>query len=58
MPRPSFETVRDRGRRLKDRVRHARHPLRGWKKWAVIAGQGLAGFVAIFAACGVIWSNS
>lgn len=58
MPRPSFETVRDRGRRFKDRVRHARHPLMGWKKWAVIAGQGLAGFVAIFAACNLVLSLS
>ena len=58
MPRPSFETVKDRGRRFKHRVRHARHPLRGWKKWAVIAGQGLAGFVAIFAACNLVLSLS
>lgn len=44
------DRVRDRARRLKQRVRHARYPLRGWRKWAVIAGQGLAGLIALFAA--------
>ncbi len=58
MRRPSFETVRDRGRRLKNRVRKARHPLTGWRKWAVITGQGIAGFVAIFAACNLVLSLS
>ncbi|MFC5343007.1 hypothetical protein ACETK8_13995 [Brevundimonas staleyi] len=58
MQRPSFETIKDRGGRFKHRVRHARHPLTGWKKWAVIAGQGLAGFVAIFAACNLVLSLS
>ncbi|MCW0044984.1 sarcoglycan [Brevundimonas sp. BT-123] len=38
-----------RARRLLERIRHARHPLRGWRRWAVIAGQGLVGFVALFA---------
>ena len=58
MQRPSFETVKDKGRRFKDRVRTARHPLTGWRKWVVIAGQGLAGFVAIFAACNLVLSLS
>ncbi len=58
MRRPSFEIVRDRGRRFKHRVRNARHPLTGWRKWAVIAGQGLAGFVALFLACNLVLSLS
>lgn len=58
MRRPSFERVRDRGRRLKHRIRHARHPLAGWRKWAVIAGQGLAGVVALFLACNLALSLS
>ncbi len=39
----------NRADRVLDRVRHARHPLHGWRRWAVIAGQGLAGFVVLFA---------
>ena len=58
MRRPSFEVVRDRGRRFKTRVRTARHPLTGWRKWAVITGQGLAGFVALFLACNLVLSLS
>ncbi|WP_288757844.1 hypothetical protein [uncultured Brevundimonas sp.] len=44
--------------RLLQRVRHARHPLQGWRRWAVIAGQGLAGFVALFAAVNLALSLS
>lgn len=58
MPRPLAETLRDRVRRLRNRVRRARHPLNGWRKWAVISGQGLAGFVALFAACNLVLSLS
>ncbi|WP_309627183.1 hypothetical protein [Brevundimonas sp.] len=58
MRRPSFEHVRDRGRSLKYRVRHARHPLAGWRKWAVITGQGLAGFVVLFLATNLALSLS
>jgi hypothetical protein len=47
-----------RGRRLMERVRHARHPLRGWRRWAVIAGQGLVGFVALFALVNLVLSLS
>lgn len=47
-----------RGRRLLERVRHARHPLRGWRRWAVITGQGLIGFVALFAAVNLTLSLS
>lgn len=49
MARPVFERVRDRARRLRRRIAKARYPLNGWRKWAVIAGQGLAGFVVLFA---------
>ncbi len=45
-------------RRLLERVRHARHPLRGWRRWAVIAGQGLVGFVALFAVVNLVLSLS
>ena len=47
-----------RATRLLQRVRHARHPLRGWRRWAVIAGQGLAGFVALFAVVNLTLSLS
>ena len=47
-----------RGRRLLERVRHARHPLRGWRRWVVIAGQGIGGFVALFAAVNLALSLS
>ncbi|WP_295227379.1 hypothetical protein [uncultured Brevundimonas sp.] len=47
-----------RARRLLERIRHARHPLRGWRRWAVIAGQGLVGFVALFAVVNLVLSLS
>lgn len=47
-----------RARRLLERIRHARHPLRGWQRWAVIAGQGLVGFVALFAVVNLVLSLS
>lgn len=47
-----------RARRLLERIRHARHPLRGWRRWAVIAGQGLFGFVALFAVANLVLSLS
>ena len=47
-----------RARRLRERIRHARHPLRGWRRWAVIAGQGLVGFVALFAVVNLVLSLS
>lgn len=47
-----------RARRLLERIRHARHPLRGWRRWAVIAGQGLVGFIALFAVVNLVLSLS
>lgn len=47
-----------RARRLLERIRHARHPLRGWRRLAVIAGQGLVGFVALFAVVNLVLSLS
>lgn len=47
-----------RARRLLERVRHARHPLHGWRRWAVIVGQGMVGFVALFAAVNLVLSLS
>lgn len=49
MARPVIDRVRERARRLRHRIGNARHALTGWHKWAVIAGQGLAGFVVLFA---------
>lgn len=47
-----------RARRLLERVRHARHPLHGWRRWAVITGQGMVGFVAVFAVVNLVLSLS
>ncbi|QIF81753.1 hypothetical protein [Brevundimonas sp. 'scallop'] len=47
-----------RARRLLERIRHARHPLRGWRRWAVISGQGLVGFVVLFAVINLVLSLS
>jgi hypothetical protein len=47
-----------RGRRLLERVRRARHPLHGWRRWVVVAGQGLAGFVGLFAVVNLALSLS
>ncbi|WP_306003680.1 hypothetical protein [Brevundimonas sp. C43] len=47
-----------RARRLLERIRHARHPLRGWRRWAVITGQGLVGFVVLFAVVNLVLSLS
>ncbi len=35
-------------RRLLGHIRRARHPYRGWRKWALIGVQSLAGFVVVF----------
>lgn len=52
------ERSSDLARRFKHRLRNARHPLTGWRKWAVITGQGLAGFVALFLATNLVLSLS
>ena len=38
-----------RGRRALERVRHARHPLHGWRRWVVIAVQAAVGLFLLFA---------
>ncbi len=58
MTNPVFDRVRNRARRLKARIRHARHPFHGWRKWAVIAGEGLVGIVILFAAVNLALSLS
>ena len=58
MAGPVLDKVRDRAHRLKSRIRHARYPLSGWRKWAVIAGEGLAGFVVLFAVANLALSLS
>lgn len=58
MSRRVSDRVRDRARRLKQRVRKARYPLTGWRKWVVIAGEGLAGFVVLFAVVNLALSLS
>ncbi|RYG18285.1 MAG: hypothetical protein EON96_05165 [Caulobacteraceae bacterium] len=45
-----MQTRPSRGRRLVERIRHARHPLSGWRRWLVITGQAIAGIVVLFAA--------
>jgi len=47
-----------RARRLLERIRHARRPLRGWRRWVVISGQGLVGFVVLFAVINLVLSLS
>ncbi|WGM31405.1 hypothetical protein [Brevundimonas sp. NIBR11] len=54
----TWARTRDLGRRFSHRVRNARHPFAGWRKWAVITGQGLAGFVGLFLACNLVLSLS
>lgn len=58
MARPVFDRVRDRARRLRHRIGTARHLLTGWRKWAVIAGQGATGFVVLFAVANLCLSLS
>jgi hypothetical protein len=40
---------RERARRALERVRHARHPLHGWRRWAFIAVQAALGLFLLFA---------
>lgn len=51
--RQTFDDWRQRSARLSarliHRIRHAKHPLRGWRKWLVITGQSLAAIVGLFA---------
>jgi len=42
--------LRARGRATLEHVRHARHPLHGWRKWALILLQAMLGLVLLFAA--------
>jgi hypothetical protein len=53
-----LEQRASRRRRLIERIRHARHPLTGWRRWALIAGQSLAGVVALFAVLNLVLSLS
>ncbi|RZJ42055.1 MAG: hypothetical protein EON86_08245 [Brevundimonas sp.] len=53
-----MERRASRRRRLVERIRHARHPLAGWRRWLVIAGQGVVGIVGLFAAVNLILSLS
>jgi hypothetical protein len=52
------DTLRARTRRLLERIRHARHPFVGWRKWAVIAGEGTVSFVLLFALANLTLSLS
>lgn len=55
-------SVRDRLRartgRLLGRIRRARYPWTGWRKWAVIVGEGTVGFVILFAVANLTLSLS
>ncbi|MFN3815891.1 hypothetical protein [Brevundimonas sp.] len=50
---PDFRQIpvrcREQGQRALERVRHARHPLHGWRRWAVIAIQAAVGLLLLFA---------
>lgn len=52
------DRLRARTRRLLERIRHARHPWTGWRKWAVIAGEGTVGVVLLFALANLTLSLS
>lgn len=43
------ERIKSSGAKALERVRHARHPLHGWRKWALILFQALVGLVVLFA---------
>ena len=43
------ERLKAGGRKALDRVRHARHPLHGWRKWALILFQSVVGLIVLFA---------
>lgn len=43
------EKLKVEGRAVLEHVRHARHPLKGWRKWALILCQALTGTVLLFA---------
>ncbi|WP_296165444.1 hypothetical protein [uncultured Brevundimonas sp.] len=43
------ERIKASGAKALDRVRHARHPLHGWRKWALILFQALVGLAVLFA---------
>lgn len=45
-------------RRFIQRVRQARHPLTGWRRWAVIAGQATLGVIGLFAVVNLVLSLS
>lgn len=43
------ERLKATGAKALDRVRHARHPLHGWRKWALILFQSVVGLIVLFA---------
>jgi hypothetical protein len=49
VPHRFRQSVRRRSHDALERVRHARHPLHGWKKWSLILLQWLALLVVVFA---------
>lgn len=44
------DRLKARGRATLEHVRHARHPLHGWRKWALIVLQAMIGVILLFAA--------
>ncbi len=52
------DRLRQRTGRVLERIRHARHPWTGWRKWAVIAGEGTVGFVLLFSLANLTLSLS
>lgn len=49
MAGPARERLKATGAKALDRVRHARHPLHGWRKWALILFQSVVGLIVLFA---------
>ena len=45
-----------RSRAVLEHLRHARHPLKGWRKWALILGQAMFGLTLLFAAANLTLS--
>jgi hypothetical protein len=58
VPAAWLAATRSRARRLLERVRHARHPFAGWRKWVVIVGQATAAFFVVFAMANLTLSLS
>ncbi|WP_372707254.1 hypothetical protein [Brevundimonas sp.] len=48
--------LKARSRAALEHVRHARHPLKGWRKWALTLGQAMLGLMLLFASANLTLS--